>query len=66
MIMNVIIYIQQAVYCKFNDMLSASFLYGYTLGGVTHTRTFEDSVYPHKHIGVFTKRREVATNYTRA
>lgn len=66
MLLNAFIHIQQAMYCRIYDLISASPLYGYTMFGVTHTRTFEDSVYPNKYIGVFTKRRPAVTNFRRA
>jgi len=58
--------ILQTIFCRINTVLSAMPFQAIIAFGVTHTHTFEDALYPVKHIGIFKKRRKATTDFRRA
>lgn len=66
MIHDILLHVQQIIYCRANSILSMSPLYSHLIQTLTHTVTVEDYIYPVKFIGPFTKRRKAVTNFRRA
>lgn len=61
---SLLLMIAQLVYCSFYSVLSGVPL-AFLASSAVHTLSFEDAIKPEKHIGVFRKRRRVATLFRR-